>query len=116
VIVGRLSVWRALVSVPDSHRLRDKRPGRSTAGYRHGNGHRELAYPILVLTLAYESDHWFVYPLVVISSWLEIRRGLAAQDHRYGIPLPNYLNAVPAGALPQLLTQLLLAALRKARA
>jgi hypothetical protein len=67
-----------------------------------GNGHREPAYPVLVLTLAYESDHQFVYPLAVTPLWLEIRRGPAAQDHRHEIPLPNHLNAVPAGALLQL--------------
>ncbi|GAB3853697.1 hypothetical protein ACFPIJ_61850 [Dactylosporangium cerinum] len=59
----------------------------------------EPAHPVLVLTLAYERDHQYVFHLVASADWLPIRRGPAAEDFRYEIPLPDYLNAVPRGTL-----------------
>ncbi|MFF5232359.1 hypothetical protein [Dactylosporangium sp. NPDC000521] len=59
----------------------------------------EPAQPVLVLTLAYQRDHQYVFHLASTADWLPIRRGPAAEDYRYEIPLPDYLNAVPRGAL-----------------
>jgi hypothetical protein len=62
-------------------------------------GPDETAQPVVVLTLAYEGHHQYVFLLASSSAWLPIRRGPAAEDDRQEIPLPDHLYVVPSGAL-----------------